>query len=150
MERQYVIENNKARQRLRALVNTISDEELTLQLYKEGWTVAAALGHIAFWDQRRVLLIERWKKTGVSPSPIDEEIINNALVPFLLEIPPRKVAEMTISIADKLDKELEKLPPDLISETEKSGDRHALDRGIHRNMHLADIETLLKTKRTNC
>lgn len=53
MGRQYVIENTRERKRLRALVSRITDEELSLPYYKEGWTVAAGLAHLAFWDERR-------------------------------------------------------------------------------------------------
>ena len=62
MEKQYVKENNKSRERLRNLVNNITDEELSLVIYKEGWTIAAILAHIAFWDERRVVLMRKWKQ----------------------------------------------------------------------------------------
>jgi hypothetical protein len=149
MEKQYVTQNNKERNRLRELVNSLTDQQLTLKLYKEGWTIAAALGHLAFWDQRRLLLVHKWKKEGISPSPIDENIINDSLVPFLLEIPPRKAADLAVSIAEKLDRELESLTPELVAAMEKTGDRHALNRGIHRKMHLDDIEVLIKSRRKN-
>jgi hypothetical protein len=45
-------ENTKERERLVRLVNTVTDEQLTLTLYKEGWTVAVALAHLAYWDEK--------------------------------------------------------------------------------------------------
>jgi hypothetical protein len=147
MSRQFIIENNRERERLCNLAKSLTSEELELMLYKEGWTVAAALAHLAFWDRRRLILVRKWKQKGVYPSPVDENTINDALVPFFLAMPPRKAAEIAVSIAAELDRELESSSPDFIAEMEKTGDRHALDRGIHRKMHLDDIESILKEKR---
>ncbi|UCH50537.1 MAG: maleylpyruvate isomerase N-terminal domain-containing protein [Chloroflexota bacterium] len=147
MIRQFVAENAKGRERLRNFVDKITDEELTLTLNAEGWTVAVALAHLAFWDERRLVLVRKWKKEGITPSPIDADIINDALVPLLLAIPPRKAANLSITIAEALDRELEEASPDLIEAMEASGDIHALDRSIHRNLHLDEIDALLKTKR---
>lgn len=147
MERQYVIENRKGRERLLKLVKGVTDEELKLVIYKEGWTVAAALAHLAFWDQRRLGLVRKWKQKGVTPSRSDDDIINDALLPFLLEIPSRKAANLSVFTAEALDHELEELTPELIRAIEALKDRHALNRSIHRKMHLDEIEALLKSKR---
>ena len=129
MDRSYVMKNTKSRERLHRLVSDISDSDLELVIYKEGWTIAAALAHLAFWDERRLFLVRKWKRKGVSPSPYDEHIINNALLPFLLAIPPRKSANLAIITAEALDRELEELSPDLIAAIKALGDRHALNRG---------------------
>jgi hypothetical protein len=147
MERQFVIENARERERLRKLVNEMTDKELTLIIYKEGWTIAAALAHLAFWDERRVVLLRKWKQKGVTPSPFEEDIINDALVPLLLAIPPRKAANLSILTAEALDHELEEASTEMITAIESLGDRHALNRSIHRKMHLDEIEALLKSKR---
>jgi hypothetical protein len=144
MDRSYMVENTLSRERLDKLVKGIKDEELTLSLYTEGWTIAAALAHLAFWDQRRLLLVRKWKQNGITPSPIDEDLINDTLVTFFLALAPRKAAGLSLSIAQELDRELEVLPAGLVEEINKLGDRHALNRGIHRKMHLDDIEKRLK------
>jgi hypothetical protein len=146
MIRQFAAENARERERLRNLVNEITDEELTLALNIEGWTVAVALAHLAFWDERRLVLVRKWKKKGVTPSPIDGDIVNDALVPLLLAIPPRKAADLSILMAEALDRELEEASPDLIAAIEALGDSHALNRSIHRKMHLDEIEALFRTK----
>lgn len=147
MGKQYISENASSRERLRKLVNEITDEELKLVIYKEGWTIAAALAHLAFWDERRRVLIRKWKKKGVTDSPFEADILNDALVPFLLAIPPRDAANLAVLTADTLDRELEELSPDLITSIEALGDRHAFNRSLHRKMHLDEIDTLLKSKR---
>lgn len=52
-DRSYVEQNTRERDRLRALVERLSDDELCRPV-NEHWTVAGALGHIAFWDARPV------------------------------------------------------------------------------------------------
>ncbi|MHB8084832.1 MAG: maleylpyruvate isomerase N-terminal domain-containing protein [Dehalococcoidia bacterium] len=146
MVRQFVAENARERERLRNLVNNISDEELMLALNVEGWTVAVALAHLAFWDDRRLVLVRRWKTKGVTPSPIDADIVNDALVPLLLAIPPRKAANLSILAAEALDRELEEASPDLLAAMEALEDIHAVNRAIHRKMHLDEIEALFRTK----
>ena len=75
------------------------------------------------------------------------DITNDTLIPFLLAIPPRKAAELAILMAEVLDHELEEASPELIASIEALEERHALDRSIHRKMHLDEIEALLRTKR---
>ena len=148
MEKQFVIENNLERERLCALVNRITDEELTCTLYKEGWTVAVALAHLAFWDTHRIILLKKWKKEGVTPSPSDDDVFNDTTLPFFLKLDPREAARLAALSAITLDRELERLSPEMITAIEKLSDRHALNRAIHRKMHLDDIETLLQHKET--
>jgi ribosome recycling factor len=147
MERKWIVENNRERARLKKLVNEITDKELGLVIYKEGWTIAVMLGHLAFWDERRRVMLKIWKQKGVSQSPYIEDIVNDTLIPLLLAIPPRKAAELCIATAESLDKELEELSPEMITAIEALKEKFALNRGIHRKMHLDEIETFLKSKR---
>ncbi len=144
MTMKFVNNNNREHERLRRFVNKLKSEELKLVINKEGWTVATALAHIAFWDQRRLVLIKKWRKSGIGLSPIDEDVTNDSMLPFLLAIPPRKAAKMAITTSETLDLELENLSPDLIKAIKKQGDKHGLDRSIHRKMHLDEIESKLK------
>ena len=45
--------------RLRKLVGRLTPEMLAVRL-PNGWTVAVALPHIAFWDRQRLCLMRRW------------------------------------------------------------------------------------------
>lgn len=146
MERGFVIENKRERERLKKLVNKITDEELNLVIYKEGWTIAVVLAHLAFYDERRRFLLRKWKRKGVTPSPHDEYVINNTLLPFLLAIPPREAANLAVHTAKALDRELEEASDEIIVGIKALRDRHALNRAIHRKMHLDEIEVFLKNK----
>jgi hypothetical protein len=146
MATKYAAENAKSLARLRQFVNSVTDAELKLVIYKEGWTVAVALAHLAFWDERRRVMLKLWKQEGVKPSPYVFDIINDALIPVLLAIPPRKAAELAVTTAAALDKELEELPPEMVKAIEALKEPTALDRAHHRNMHLDEINALLKAK----
>ena len=135
-------ENTRQRERLRALLARINDQDLARPL-GDGWTVAGFLGHLAFWDSRALLLIKRWKQTGVKPSPVDVDGINDAMKPLLLAIPPRRIAEMAMEAATAIDKEIEVLSPDLIAQIEAQGTNFRLNRGLHRKAHMDQIETAI-------
>jgi hypothetical protein len=150
MVNKYNKENDKSRERLQKLLNGITDEELKYIIYKEGWTVAVMLGHVAFWDERRALNLQEWIQNGIAASGINEvdtRIINDTLVPFLLALAPRKAAELTLAAAEKVDRVIAGLPGEMVKKIEELGDEYALDRAKHRKMHLDEIDTLLKAKR---
>ena len=69
-DRAYVAENEVERKRLASLVARLSDQDLARPM-PGGWTVASVLGHVAFWDQRIIALIEAWRKAGVGTPPKD-------------------------------------------------------------------------------
>jgi hypothetical protein len=143
MDRPFVVENGRERKRLQGLVERITDEELSLQMW-EGWTIAAAFAHLAFWDQRALVLMRKWKKTGVAPSPIDDDVTNDALLPLCQAIPPRAAARLAAAAAEAIDLELEKASDHLIAEIVKLGDRFRLYRSDHRKVHLDQIESLIR------
>jgi hypothetical protein len=147
MDKPFIIENARERERLRFLAGGMTDEELSLILYKEGWTIAVALAHLAFWDYRRVVTLDGWQKKGVTPTKSIPEPINDILIPFFLALPPRQAANLAVEMAEKLDCALKELPDEMITAIEKQGDVHALNRSIHRKMHLDEIEAFLISKR---
>jgi hypothetical protein len=147
MEKQYVTENNRERERLTKLVNEISDGELKLVIYKEGWTIAAMLVHLAFWDNYADALIKRWKKEGVKPSLHEWDEINEALVPLALNIPPRAAAKLAVFAAHAADKEAEQATPEFIKAVESLKQPFRLNRAMHRKIHLDEIDAFLKEKR---
>lgn len=125
----------------------MTDEELYLIIYKEGWTIAVVLAHLAFGDQRTLALVRKWQKNGVTREPpIDIDPINDALLPLFLAIHPRTVANLAISSAEAIDRELENADSALAESMENLAPAR-LHRSIHRKRHLDEIETLLREKR---
>jgi hypothetical protein len=145
MERPFVEENAKARERLTALVARITDEELLLPLGND-WTIADALAHLAFWDQRSLVLMRKWKQSGVERNSIDIDVTNDSLQPLLRAIPPRAAAELAVSSAEEIDRELQTAPSDLIDAIESLGEKFRLYRSIHRKQHLDEIGEFLSKR----
>ena len=142
MDRPFVSENANERERLQLLVERLTDEELMFPI-GNGWTIAVALAHLAFWDQRALFVIRKWKKDGVEPSAIDFDAINDALLSICLAVPPRKAANLAISSAEAIDRELEEASTELIHEIVGLGEKFWLCRSIHRKEHLDEIEEFL-------
>lgn len=149
MERQFVIENKRERDRLKKLIARLTDEELTLVIYKEGWTIAVMLAHLAFWDNYALALLKRWKKDGVSQSHREWDNINDALLELALDIPPRAAADLSVSSAEAVDREVINASPEFIKAVEGLKEPYRLNRSIHRKAHLDEIEAFIKKRRGN-
>jgi hypothetical protein len=141
----YKLANDSERVRLKRLVAGLSDADLR-QTMPAGWTVAAILAHLAFWDQRSALLLDRWRQEGVIPPPDDEvniDWINDASRPLFLEVSPRAAAALVILSAEAADRAVEQLPPDLVERNAEHATPVNLRRADHRQGHLDDIERAL-------
>ena len=146
MKQSYIEENARERKRMRSLVERLSDEQLLIPLANE-WTIVVAFAHLAFWDQRSLFLVRKWKKNGIiEPSPIDIDVINDALLSLWLLLPPRKAANLAISCAELIDRELEESPIDFIEKIETAEGKARVYRSIHRKMHLDQIEEVINKK----
>ena len=101
VDRSYVALNDAERKRLERLVARCSDADLERAM-PAGWTVAATLAHLAFWDERVRVLFQRWEREGSAPPPEDEasvDWINDSAKPMFLVLPPRRAAELAVSRA---------------------------------------------------
>jgi hypothetical protein len=136
-------DNAKENEHLRQLIERVDDEGLGIPL-EAGWTVSAVLAHLAFWDQRAITLIRKWKKEGVGPSPIDTDIVNEATRSLCLAIPPREAAEMAGALADEVDKLTAGLAPEMVEAIQTKGTTVKLRRADHRRTHLGEIEKVLE------
>jgi hypothetical protein len=146
-DRAYVRENESELKRLAALVARLSDADLARPM-PAGWTVASVLGHVAFWDQRVIALLEAWRANpGTTPPSLegrDVDWVNDATKPLLLAIDPRRAAELTVQIAETTDRMLASLPDDLLAANERAGSPVNVRRSVHRQEHIEEIEAALK------
>jgi len=146
MNRTYVIENNRERERLRTLVDRLSDTELARPI-EAGWTVAAALAHLAFWDQRALVLLERWEKEGPASIPRSVDVndvdwLNDTAKALCLALPPRVAARLAVSTAEAVDRRVEALSDERIAANEAAGNPISLRRAEHRREHVDEIERI--------
>lgn len=146
-DRSYVARNEAERKRLTSLVARLSDRDLARPL-PAGWTIASVLGHVAFWDQRAVALVEQWRRAGVGapPPPLDEGVVdwvNDATKPFLLALDPRRAADVALGIAETVDRMVAELPEDFVAANARAGSPVNLLRAEHRREHLDEIEAAL-------
>jgi len=145
-DRTFIALNNAARSRLRALVARLTDADLVRPM-PAGWTVASVLAHLAFWDQRILVLLDHWEQTpSVVPRAANEadvDWINDATKALLLAMPPRRAAELTVAIAEAVDARVAALSDDLLARNEAAGRPLLMTRAEHRGEHLNEIEHIL-------
>jgi hypothetical protein len=145
-DRSHVAENDAQRERLRSLVARMSDEELRRPM-PAGWTVAAQLAHVGFWDARAIFALGKWGQ-GIEPSPGDYEPedvawINDSAKPLCLALPPREAAQLALRLADEADRKIAALSDEMAAKIRVVGPFN-ISRAEHRREHLDDIERALR------
>lgn len=148
VDRSYTAQNAAERERLRALVQRLGDEELRRPL-SGGWTIAGVLAHLAFWDQRVLVLLERWEREGPgsAPPPIhhdDVDWINDSAKALCLALPPRTAAQLALATAEAVDQKVAALSDELVATNAAAGQPINLLRAEHRRGHLDEIEGALQ------
>jgi hypothetical protein len=146
VDRSYIARNNASRQRLETFVGRCTDADLAHPM-PAGWTVAAVLAHMAFWDNRIQVLFEQWRSTGIAPAPANDvasaDWINDATKPLLLALRPRQAAELTVRAAGVVDRLVETMPDEMVTQNLRAGAPLTLLRAEHREEHLDEMELAL-------
>ena len=138
----FVVENRAGLEELIRRVSQLSDDQLAHPM-DAGWTVAAVLCHLAFWDLRVVNLIRVWEGKGAGPSQMDTDIANESMRELLLAIPPRAAVELAIDAATRAEKTVAALSPAQVADIESHGSPVRLNRSIHWRTHLGEIDQAL-------
>lgn len=147
MERTHETENAAARERLRALIERLSDEELRHPMPAD-WTVAGVLAHMGFWDARAIFWLDKWA-AGSEPAapdyetPDDVDWINDSAKPLCLTLPPHEAALLALRLAEEADEKVAALSDEMLEKLESSGVPFNLSRAEHRKEHLDEIEQVL-------
>jgi hypothetical protein len=142
VSREIAESNRIERTRLERLVETLDDAGLRTRL-PNGWTVAGALGHLAFWDRQRLCLLRLWATGDFRSGAYDSTVFNDAMQPLLELIPPREMALAAVRAAKEIDELLLEVPDELIETALARPDAPHVDRGEHRGHHLDRIEEAL-------
>jgi hypothetical protein len=145
-DRTHDADNDAQRERLRALVSRLSDEQLERSM-PDGWTVAALLAHVGFWDARAIFALGKWRR-GIPPPPGDYEPddpawINDSAKPLCLAIAPREAARLALRLAEEADAGVKALDDELVAKVREVGPFN-VSRAEHRREHLDEIERALK------
>ncbi len=145
-DRSFVEQNTRERERLRALVERLSEDELLVPV-NEHWTVAAVLGHIAFWDARILALADKLER-GVPFAPTDTEPedvdwINDATRPLIHAVPPLDSPGWRCASRRRPTPASPSLPPDRLWPHDPESPLYAV-RASHRGEHLDEVEEALR------
>ena len=146
MDRSHVTETDAERERLRSLVTRSSDAELSRPM-PGGWTVAAVLAHVGYWDARAIYWLEQWERTGepTTYEPENVEAVNDAAKPLCLALPPRAAAQLALRLAEEADRKVAALSDEMLAKIRANGSPpFNLSRAIHRKEHLDEIERELR------
>ncbi|MGH7267780.1 MAG: DinB family protein [Candidatus Rokuibacteriota bacterium] len=143
-DRSFQAKNAQARERLTALAGRLGEAELQRPV-GHGWTIAATLVHLAFWDLRAIILMDRYEKGGgVTPSPADADVVNDTVHALARAIPPRAAARLAVDAAEQVDRRIEALPDRLLDAVVAADHPFNLARHTHRTEHLDEIERALR------
>ena len=148
IDRPWVARNAAERERLRALVARLGGEDLQRPL-PAGWTIAGVLAHLAFWDQRILVLVEQWERRGAESTPRpfrpeDVDWINDSAKALCLALAPRTAAQLAVATAEAVDRRIEALAEDFVGANAGAGSPVNLLRAEHRREHLDQIEAALR------
>ena len=138
--------NAESRERLARLVERLDADSLRSPMGQH-WTVAAGLLHLSFWDR---FTLERWadaeRASLTTPRVVDdfvEDLINDTLTPMLLAGSVEQARALVLEAAQAVDNYIVRLPESTVAEVGRQGRPRLIDRSIHRNEHVDEIETLL-------
>jgi hypothetical protein len=146
----HVAENRRELDRMRSLVDRLTEEDLRRPV-NESWTVAAVLGHLALWDGRALALLEKLSRgepfTPSDDEPEDVDWINDASRPLIHAIPAGDAARLALQIAQETNRRIESLAPELAARAWPTDPQSPLNlsRAGHRGEHLDEIEASLRS-----
>ena len=143
MSNVYTAKNAEWRGKLLALTDRVADADMARAVGGNGWTIGGLLGHLAFWDQRALVLLQKWIKEGITSSAIDIDVVNESMRQFLSAVPPAEVRRLVKETAMAIDAAIAGLEPGFLARVEADGKPVRLDRGAHREHHMAQIQKAL-------
>lgn len=135
-------ENVEETRKLKMLLGKLSDADMG-KLVSHGWTIKATVVHLAFYDMRALVLLDKFDKEGVTASPFDIEPINEVVRQLAESMSGSAAVQMWTSAAEALDKRLEALPDSMIRAMRAVGRPFSVSRYKHRAEHRAEIENVV-------
>ena len=146
MDRPWIAENSAERERLHRIIDGLAEDELGLTL-DNGMSVAAALVHLAFWDEHCRAILLAWPTSGPPAAHENLGACNAAVAVLAPAVPAADSVALVSSTADATDAAVEALSPDVAAAIARSEFERLLRRANHRRSHLDQIELTLAEKR---
>lgn len=146
MTTSHVDRNNRSRERLQALAGSL--DERSVGSSGEGeWNVPTILGHVAFFDR---LMLARWHAAisagKDSPGGLADgvsDLINEAGPDLWGSMPIPVAAAAALRASAVIDGYLADVDPAVVARAIAEDRAAVVDRSIHRNQHLDEIDRLL-------
>ena len=146
-DRSYIQDNDRERERLREFINGLDDDALAAPA-NEYWTVAGVLVHMAYWDNRVLVLadkIDRGEPWAPSDAEPEGDWLNDSIRPIIHAVAPRAAAELALRIAEETDARVAVLPLDRMYPLDPESPISAA-RSVHRGEHLDELERAVQDR----
>ena len=127
--------NRASRDRLAAVIARLGGRSVELP---GGWTAAAVLAHLAFWDGFAAARLEKFGSDALT------DLMNAAGLAQWRALPAAAAGELATGAATAIDRLIEALPADALDEIRAMKRPRLLDRSLHRKEHLDEIERALR------
>jgi len=145
-DRSFIEANESATADLRALVESLSDADLAVDL-GEGWTVSMALAHLAFWDEWHVARWLHAAEAGELAPPAADGVVTNraneALVTTWRALLPRAAVTLMLDAADAVDAYTADLADEALDAARERDGSRWFERFPHRRDHIDQITRAL-------
>jgi hypothetical protein len=132
--------NREGLERLRRLTS-LTGAELATDI-GNGWTVATALGHIAFFDRLMLLRWDTFEKDGffAEMTPPHFDLINYAGAGDWSALPPEQAVSRCLEAAERAVERIDALSENAVNVALESNRIALLERMLHWYPHLSQIE----------
>jgi uncharacterized damage-inducible protein DinB len=146
-DRDFLHDNDRERARLQEFIDKVDDEALAAPA-NEYWTVAGVLGHMAYWDNRVLVLAEKVDREEPWVPGDDEpegDWLNDSTREIIHAIAPRAAAELALRLAEETDARVAELPLERMAPLDPTSPINPA-RSEHRGEHLDELEQALRDR----
>lgn len=132
--------NRAATERIRAFAGGLTEDRLRAPMGAH-WTLGTMFVHLAFWDRRAHLMLDRVEAAGEDAETEIPTMTNDISLPVWLTVPPAEATRLAIEAASAFDDRLDALPDHLV-EAVLVNHPAWIRRSLHRDLHLDEGEAV--------
>ena len=128
--------------RIETLVRSLGEDSLR-RVLDNGWTVAATLAHLAFWDRWVEVRWSHFLRTGAFHDLPDDitDLINDAAKSEWHAVPPAETARLCLAAAASVTRTIQHLSSGHILHAVETGRLALVDRTVHWYPHADEINS---------